>query len=140
MLLRLSNLLDKPNKLNLQVCDRDCSGFPKDPDAYRQILNQQIGYKLKQLIDRSFANGYDWCLLKNSIQTESMFINRAEIGQLFEQIEFHRQLLLSKRREKIIGQDSCLQEVKQKLLASLWQDRHSPILLQVGTRHSLMLG
>lgn len=118
-------MLEKPNKVSI------LDDSKSDLDSYKQTLSQQLCYKMKQLIDRSFANGYEWTLCKNASLVEGVFLSQPDTGQLFEQIDFHNREVELRRSDSLVGQDASLLDMKNKCLEILRKDGHAPILIQV---------
>uniref|UniRef100_A0A915IPK9 Uncharacterized protein n=1 Tax=Romanomermis culicivorax TaxID=13658 RepID=A0A915IPK9_ROMCU len=95
---KLLSCLEKSNLIQFQSESKtqhqaQNSALKKQSNDSISYFAQELTYKMKQLIDRTYANGYDWSSLQNQPNVEYFFCTRVEIGQLFEQIRFHFDLL-----------------------------------------------
>lgn len=117
----LSNSVDKSNletfRVNWEAGDTATWLRSKDRERYLEKFSQQVSYKLKQLIDRTFGfPGQKSSRRGSGTQTNgqqtSLFKGNAALKNTFDSTWLHHQHTLASRPSKFVGRTDILKKIR----------------------------
>lgn len=128
----ISQTIDKPNLETFKVYSpyKDDGGQlnGKEWEKYMEKFTQQITYKLKQLIDKSYSSGVHWSS-GSALEVETYFNSNPITRSLYVDVWHHYRELCDKKVCKIFGQSDALSKLKDLFRKSL-KKQTPPIVLQ----------